>query len=351
MLITALLILAIGGILVAPTSPTVTVPKQTPRRAISFLRSPAGQPWSKDFCLADADTGIVFTLIKGCAHIRDYAWSPSGRKVAIEDGDVRAHTSRILILDLDDGSVSEITAGLRRASDATWSPDGSRVAFSSDDPGNWDIFTANIAEGTHTKLTDNPAPELNPAWRPDGRRLLFVRSIDGRYKAETGALITLSSAIVTIGADGTDEVICNEQRALRQDPAWSPDGDRIAYVSNWTGSEEVWSMDADGGTQRRLTTNTAHEVNPIWSPDGSRLTYGSFNLPGVFTVSASGGDEKKMTEHGDRHSLSPEGTPEVFVSNSNGGSAIFVMDVASGKAQRLMQLTPGDRLLRWVPTR
>jgi TolB protein len=303
---------------------------------------------SSDFCLVDADTGAVSTLIEDCGNVPDYAWSPTERKVALRAGDVRADTSRVLVLDLRDGSVSEITAGLRRASDPAWSPDGSRIAFSSDDPGNWEVFIADLADGTRTRLTDHPAPDANPAWRPDGKRLAYVHSPAYSYKASTGARISWSSAIVTIGVDGADEVICTPLPALSSDPTWSPGGDQIAYVCHRSGSDEIWTTDAEGATQRRLTTNAAHELRPAWSPDGDRLVYTALSLSGIFTVSADGGDERRVIGRGSSPAWSPDGTSLAFISGGD-GRAISVMDLASGEVEKLTQLAPGDRLLSWMP--
>ena len=57
------------------------------------------------------------------------------------------------------------------------------------------------------------------------------------------------------------------------DPAWSPDGRKLAFVSDRDGNSEVYVMNADGSGQRNLTRNPAYDADPAWSPDGRKLAF------------------------------------------------------------------------------
>ena len=80
-------------------------------------------------------------------------------------------------------------------------------------------------------------------------------------------------------ADGGNQRRLTENRQYDWSPSWSPDGERIAFMSDRDGNSEIYVMDADGGNQRRLTNNPDHDASPAWlnspfsvAPAGKILT-------------------------------------------------------------------------------
>ena len=124
--------------------------------------------------------------------------------------------------------------------------------------------------------------------------------------------------IYRIDLDGSDRTPLTEGLGARS-PRWSPDGSKIAYVTDADGFIGV--MNADGSGQTRLT-ETATDLTPSWSPDGARLVYAHFGE--IYTIDAEGGDLRRLTDdpYADREpAWSPDGDLIVFSTN-RGGSDI-----------------------------
>jgi Tol biopolymer transport system component len=149
------------------------------------------------------------------------------------------------------------------------------LAFSSDRAGDFDIYTMN-ADGTHVaRLTNDGAPERDPAWSPDGSKIAYVRlaSINDWF-----------GEIYVMNADGSDKRLLTQRGGS---PAWSPDGKRIAFHRFFSDeslrfeppddppqASSLWVINSDGSDERMITKNGG---DPSWTRDGKYLVYGGFN--------------------------------------------------------------------------
>ena len=149
-----------------------------------------------------------------------------------------------------------------------------QIAFVSGRSGNPEIYVMDADGGNLRRLTDNSDRDFSPAWSPDGKRIAFISERDGHPRRVPG---WFASEIYVMDADGGNQQNLTNNPANDRSPSWSPDGKRIAFHSNREGrfNYEIYVMDADGGNLQRLTENPNLDEDPAWSPDGERIVFSS----------------------------------------------------------------------------
>ena len=182
-------------------------------------------------------------------------------------------------------------------SEPAFSPDGSQIAFRSERAGGG-IFVMGVTGESVRRVTDFGH---NPSWAPDGTRIVVstaatemrphLHPVDGRLW------------IVDVRTGVKRELVHakrGDAKAGRHDamqPAWSPNGKRIAFwgVVDGSGQRDIWTIAPDApdpvGTVTRVTADPAVDWNPVWSADGAELYFGS-NRDGTFNLWRVGVDEE-----------------------------------------------------------
>ena len=165
-------------------------------------------------------------------------------------------------------------------------PGADRIAFASDrNGGDYDIFVVDWNGGGLTALTDNSSDDVAPAWSPNGNKLAFEAYRDGQ--AEVYVMNATGSAVTRL----------TNNSAYDGTPAWSPDGAKIAFTSRRTGSYQVWVMNADG-TDPHALTNHLNAYDPAWSPDGSQIAFDADadgdGYEELWVMNADGTDQRQI---------------------------------------------------------
>lgn len=207
-----------------------------------------------------------------------------------------------------------------------------------------EIFTMDAGGGHRRRLTDAPrdrfAPlsSYEPAYSPDGSKIAFTSNRQDGW----------SEGIYVMNADGTHQTrLSTPSRAYAAQPAFSPDGKSIAFVSDRGSQQAVYVMRADGRDPRLLAyDDTTDLYNPSFSPDGTRIVFADDT--GIAAVQADGtGRVQLLTEPSDSDhvddepSFSPDGRRIVFTSG-DGLRRIDVMQTDGTGRTRLVRGRPGE---------
>jgi TolB protein len=189
----------------------------------------------------------------------ELAWSPVGDKIAFVSR--RDGNAEIYLMNTDGSGLRRLTRNTVGDRNPVWSPDGRRIAFES----NWQLNVMNADGSRQRRLTRNGGRNFTPAWSPDGQQIAFERRLGRKkYGPCNGCGRASTFEIWVMNADGSGQHRLTTQGAQ---PGWSPDGQKIAFMSERDGNPELYSMNADGSQQRNLTrTRGPKESGLVWSP-------------------------------------------------------------------------------------
>lgn len=243
---------------------------------------------------------------------------------------------------------------------ATWTPDSRRIAFlywKDNTTSRW--ITTSIwivdADGTnHTPLTSNESNDWTPSVSPDGKWVAYASDRGTNYTGHADLFTNLDIWIVSINGSEHRQ-ITSGPRSDGQ-PAWSPDGEKIAFTSNRSGEIDIWVMDADGSNLTRLTRSDVRAaVDPAWSPDGKRIAYTDF--PGyVRIMDADGSNDTELLGRlfiwYEDPTWSPDGNRIAVRRNSlfSKDRDIWIFDLKTGRSSRVSPPGMGnDECPAWSP--
>ncbi len=151
-----------------------------------------------------------------------------------------------------------------------------QITFVSSRDGNPEIYVMDTDGGNQRRLTNNRHDDWSPSWSPDGKRIALVSDRDGHPDVIPG---WFTSEIYVMDNDGGNQQKLTNNPSDDRDPSWSPDGKQIVFQSDRDNDRdhniEIYVMDADGSNQQNLTNNPTADYNPSWSPDGKRIAFSS----------------------------------------------------------------------------
>jgi Tol biopolymer transport system component len=283
-------------------------------------------------------------------------WMPDGSGLLVTER-FAPNALSVVLISLGNGQKRRLTFPHNRSVgdvDMAVSPDGRSLAFKRVVVQNGELFVMPLAGGDARQLTNDNRPILGLTWTPDGREIVFSsartgwsrlwrisatpperagyfpapRPVEGtgddaqfpwisRFKGASARLVyqrstrnfDIQRSEIT-GAEGTAEHRLGPSASLiastRMDftPAISPDGKKIAFISDRSGARELWIGDIDGSNTIRLTSFAGPDVvHPRWSSDGERVVFSALTGPNgnfeSYILGAGGGKPQRLTATGD----------------------------------------------------
>ncbi len=210
-----------------------------------------------------------------------------------------------------------------------------RILFVSHHSGNFDIYRIN-ADGS-----DRPATDDTPAWSPDGQQIAFSSGKD----------------IQIMNADGSGQFSLVHTAEDHSYPSWSPDGQRIAFTTGDIGNYNIDIINVDGSGLTHLTAASpfaGNARNPVWSPNGQQLAFMSIRDGNweIYIMATDGSGATRITDHpgvdGDAV-WSPDGRHLAFASDREVKSDIYISDVDGTGMKRLTDDPRNDYSPTWSP--
>jgi len=288
-------------------------------------------------------------------------WSPDGARIAFVSDRVEPGVFHLYVANADGSGLTALTSGAIAADWPEWSPDGewifydqrkdgkieiARVHYSGGEPvqvtqseegsdshvsisakgaaafdsnreadGLRKLYTMAI-DGTNVRLiTLNPHSNSFPAWSPDGEWIAF------RIRKSTFSPV---SEIHVIKPDNTGLRQVTKLGVAATHPSWSPDGTRIVFAAVVGGNHEICVTTADGTTVDRLTETPGHEMRPTFSADGTEILFcanegGRF---GIYKMKADGTDIRRIEFVEGAHPPPAETPPETAAESPSEASAV-----------------------------
>lgn len=204
----------------------------------------------------------------------------------------------------------------------------SRIAYVSKRAGTFELHVADSDGANPQTVLSSKEPIISPAWSPDGNKLAYV-AFDQKKPI----------VYVQDLASGGRRAVANF-KGNNSAPSWSPDGRQLAIVLTREGNSQIYSINADGSGAKRLTHTSYIDTEPSWSPDGKYILFTSDRggSPQIYRMASYGGEAVRLTFDGSYNvspRYSPDGKSFALIHGEGNRFRVAIQEIASGQMQVL----------------
>jgi len=213
------------------------------------------------------------------------AWSPDGRSLAFAAK--TGGQDALYLIDVASGAIeSKLTFGLDEVQTATFSPDGTEIVFVGLDAGQSDLYRVRRDGSDLRRLTHDRAAERDPQWSPDGERIAFVTDAGADTDFSALRFGRMHVAILDL-ATGAVRDVTPFATGKAVSPAWSANGESLAFVSDRDGTSNIYTLHVPTGQVFRLTNTTTGVTGILptspalsWARKSDRMVFSAFGESG-----------------------------------------------------------------------